>query len=239
MGARPKGLPATEVMSTQVPLPLSLPQSYRRADFVIAPCNASALALVTQGALPAGKSLLTGGEGSGKTHLLHLWAQEQGAQVIRGALLAQADIPALAIAGRVAVDDADHVRGGDGAGETALFHLHNLLAECGGQLLMTARAPVRDWGLALPDLHSRLQAAAHVALGAPDDTLLAAVLTKHFADRQIRVPDTLIPFLLARMTRSLATAQRVATLLDTEAMARAKPITRALAAEVLQGQLEL
>lgn len=226
-------------MTAQVPLPLSLPQSHRRADFVPAPCNAAALALVSDGQLPAGKLLLTGGEGSGKTHLLHIWAQEQGAQVITGAMLAQADIPALAATGRVAIDDADQLRAcGEGA-QTALFHLHNLLTAQNGLLLLTARAPVRDWGLTLPDLYSRLQATAHVALGAPDDTLLAAVLSKHFADRQVRVPDTLIPFLLARMTRSLAAAQHMAALLDTEAMARGKPITRALAAEVLQGQLEL
>lgn len=226
-------------MTTQVPLALSLPQSHSRADFVPAPCNTAALALVTQGALPSGKLILTGPEGSGKTHLLHLWAQEHGAQVIAVDRLAQADIPALATKGAVAIDDADRLRVAGQAAETALFHLHNLLAERGGQLLLTARSPVRDWGLTLPDLHSRLQAAAHVALGAPDDTLLAAVLAKHFADRQVRVPDTLIPFLLARMTRSLAAAQQIAARLDTEAMARAKPITRALAAEVLQGQLDL
>jgi chromosomal replication initiation ATPase DnaA len=226
-------------MSAQTPLPLSLPQSHSRADFVIAPCNAAARALISEGTLPAGKLLLTGREGSGKTHLLHIWAREQGAQVISGAMLAQADIPTLAAKGRVAIDDADHLRATGPVAETALFHLHNLLAAQGGQLLLTARAPVRDWGLTLPDLISRLQATAHVALGAPDDTLLAAVLAKHFADRQVRVPDTLIPFLLARMTRSLAAAQEIASLLDTEAMARGKPITRTLAAEVLQGQLEL
>ncbi len=230
-------------MTAQVPLALTLPQSHSRADFVIAPCNASALALITQGDLPAGKLVLTGPEGAGKTHLLHLWAQEQGAEVITGTLLAQVDIPALAGKGQVAIDEADaltHDSQTDStAAETALFHLHNLLTARNGQLLLTARAPVRDWGLTLPDLYSRLQAAAHVALGAPDDTLLAAVLAKHFADRQVRVPDTLIPFLIARMTRSLAAAQQIVALLDTEALARGKPITRALAADVLQGQLAL
>lgn len=225
-------------MTAQVPLPLSLPQSYRRADFVTAPCNSAALALLSQAALPAGKLVLTGPEGAGKTHLLHIWALDHGAQVLAGKSLARADIPHLAQRS-VAIDDADHLQSVGPAAETALFHLHNLLAERGGQLLLAARTPVRDWDLTLPDLHSRLQAAAHVTLGAPDDTLLAAVLSKHFADRQVRVADNVIPFLLARITRSLAAAQQVVALLDSEALARAKPITRALAAEVLQGQLEL
>lgn len=224
-------------MTAQVPLPLSLPQSHSRADFVIAPCNAQALALITHSALPAGKLVLSGPEGSGKTHLLQIWAHESSAQLITGTMLAQVDIPRLAAHNCVAIDDADHLCAAGQGAETALFHLHNMLTETGGQMVLTARSPVRDWGLTLPDLQSRLQAAAHIGLGAPDDTLLAAVLAKHFADRQVRVPDNLIPFLLARITRSLAAAQQVAILLDTEALARGKPITRTLATDVLQGQL--
>ena len=224
-------------MIAQAPLPLVLPASYARADFVEAACNRDALALITGPALPGGKLVLTGPDGSGKTHLLHVWAEVHQALVLPVAGLARFDLAGLS-ASAVALDDATGIAT-DTAAQTALFHLHNLLVQRGGQLLLTARAPVRDWGLTLPDLASRLQAAAHVALGRPDDDLLAAVLTKHFADRQVRVPDTLIPFLLARIERSLGAAQRVAALLDTESLARGKPITRAFAAEVLQGELGL
>ncbi|MFN4058707.1 MAG: DnaA ATPase domain-containing protein [Roseinatronobacter sp.] len=224
-------------MIAQSPLPLVLPASYARADFVQAPCNHDALALINAAVLPSGKLVVTGPEGSGKTHLLHVWATAQKAVVLPVAHLAQLDLAGLRVQA-VALDDASAIAT-DQAAQTALFHLHNLLAERGGQLLLTARAPVRDWGLTLPDLASRLQAATHVTLGRPDDDLLAAVLAKHFADRQVRVPDTLIPFLLARIERSLGAAQRVAALLDTESLARGKPITRAFAAEVLQGELGL
>ena len=224
-------------MTAQAPLPLSLPRSLLRADFVESPCNAAALALIDAGPLPDGKLVLTGPEGSGKTHLLHVWAAANGATLLQGAALESSDPAALAAHGAIAIDTCNDIAGT--GGETALFHLHNLLAAQGGQLLLAARGPARDWGLHLPDLLSRLQAAAHVALGPPDDALLAAVLSKHFSDRQVRVPDTLIPFLLARMERSLAAAQRIAAALDTEALARGKPITRALAAELLQGRLDL
>lgn len=221
---------------TQMPMALDLPAAYTRASFRPSKCNAQALALIEGGGWPSGKLVLTGPEGSGKTHLLHIWVAAQSGILLTPDALAQADIDALAQQGAVALDDADAVAGG---AETALFHLHNLLAVQGGQLLLAARAPVRDWGLTLPDLASRLMAASHVTLAAPDDALLAEVLAKLFADRQITIPDTLIPFLIARMERSLAAAQRLVAQLDAEAMARKKPVSRALAADVMQTLFDL
>ena len=57
---------------------------------------------------------------------------------------------------------------------------------------------------ALPDLASRLRAAPSVAIAPPDDRLLAAVLVKLFADRQVRVAPEVIAFLLRRMERRTA-----------------------------------
>ena len=71
--------------------------------------------------------------------------------------------------------------------EETLLHLYNLVAERDGYLLLTgATAPAR-WPLSLPDLTSRLKAMPAVAVGDPDDPLLAAVLVKLFADRQLAV----------------------------------------------------
>ncbi len=221
----------------QMPMPMDLPTDHSRARFVTAPCNAQAMALIETADWPAGKLVLTGPAGAGKTHLLHIWADQRQAARIAPEALAQADLETLAKHGAVAIDAAARVAG-DARAETALFHLHNMLAERRGQLLLAARTPVRDWGIALPDLLSRLQAAPHVALAAPDDTLLAGVLAKLFADRQVAVSENLIPFLLPRMERSLDAAQRIVAALDAESLARKAPITRQLAADVMQKSLD-
>jgi chromosomal replication initiation ATPase DnaA len=92
---------------------------------------------------------------------------------------------------------------------------------------------VRDWGLALPDLESRMQAMALTRLDPPDDALLSAVLVKLFGDRQITVAPALIAYLASRMDRSLATARDLVAELDARALAEGRPVTRQLASALL------
>ncbi|MGL4234683.1 chromosomal replication initiator DnaA, partial [Tabrizicola sp.] len=179
---------------------------------------------------PGNKLLLVGPEGSGKTHLLQIWATMAGAVILPAAELGTTDLSAFA-GQRVAVEDADRI----GRAEAALFHLHNLVTGSGA-LLLTAATPPRDWGLSLPDLASRMQATAIARLEAPDDALLSAVLIKLFADRQIAVPANLIPYLVSRMPRSIGAARALVMGLDARALALGRPVTRALAAEVLEAE---
>ncbi len=219
-------------MSRQLAFDLPGTDALTRDEFFVSPANALALAAIDSWrGWPGGKMLLVGPTGSGKTHLAHVWLQAAGAALIHGAGLADADLPGLAAKGAVVVEDAGAVAGQTTA-ETALFHLHNLLAQ-GGFLLMTATSPARDWGLRLADLTSRLQAAPVTRLDAPDDALLSAVLIKLFADRQITVAPNLIAYLITRMPRSINAARALVAALDAAALAQARPITRALAADVL------
>ncbi len=223
-------------MSRQLAFDLPVKDGMTRAEFFVSPANALALAALDGWqAWPGGKMLLLGPPGAGKTHLAQIWTTETGAALVTGADLAAADLPALAAAGRVAVEDAASVAG-DAQAETALFHLHNLLSQTGGTLLLTAETPPRDWGLTLPDLLSRMQAAPVTRLEAPDDTLLSAVLIKLFADRQLAVAPNLIPYLVARMPRSVGAARELVAALDAAALAEGRPVTRALAAGLLPSE---
>ena len=215
----------------QIPLDLPARAARGRAEFFVSDANAGALAaLDAWRAWPGGKQALTGPEGAGKTHLAHVWAEAAGAQVVDAAGLAEADLPALVDHGRVAVEDVP--RAGEGA-QRALLHLHNLLGARGGALLMTGRGAPSRWGVGLPDLASRIEAAGVATLHPPDDALLAALLVKLFADRQVQAPPALIGWLLPRMERSFAAAQRIVAELDALALAEGRPVSRALAARVL------
>lgn len=204
-----------------------------RADFFVSESNRAALALLDGWRdWPGGQLALTGPEGAGKSHLAAIWVAETRAAALAAQDLAGADIPALAAAGHVLVEDADRAAG-DAGFETALFHLANLVRAQGGRLLVTARQAPAAWPCVLPDLASRMQAMPLALLGAPDDGLLSAVLVKLFADRQLAVAPAVVAYLVARMDRSLAAARELVAALDARALAEGRAVTRALAAEIL------
>ena len=116
-----------------------------RADFLVTPANAMALDTIEDTANWPGKKLvLTGPEGAGKTHLVHIWASLTQARVVAARDLTEATVPDLSTA-PVAVEDVPDIAK-DANAQTALFHLHNLVLAEGQALLMTGRGTPAHWG---------------------------------------------------------------------------------------------
>ncbi|WP_299598653.1 chromosomal replication initiator DnaA [uncultured Tateyamaria sp.] len=222
-------------MARQLGFDLPVRVALGRDDFLVAPSNAIALSMVDAWRnWPLNKLVLTGPEGAGKTHLTHVWAADSGAQIVAAAALENATVDAL-FDGPVAVEDVDQIAQ-DIDRQTALFHLHNALQASGHPLLMTGVTAPNLWRLSLPDLQSRVDAAGHAALDAPDDSLLGAVLAKLFSDRQLTPRPDVIPYLVTHMERSFAAARQIVADLDTASLAEKKPITRNLAAACLDNR---
>jgi len=216
----------------QLVLALEHGPSLDAADFVAAPSNRAALAWIERYPnWPAPLLALHGPAGSGKTHLLHLWRARAGALLLDPAALGVDALPRLLGAARaVALDLAGDEPVLD---QRALLHLYNVMGERGGHVMITSRAAPARWRIELPDLRSRLAAAPSVAIEAPDDELLAAVLGKLFADRQLRPDPDVIAYLVPRIERSLAAAGRIVAALDRRALALKRDVTTALARELL------
>ena len=205
----------------QLRLPLERPVLGQA--FVLSDSNAEAVR--TLAAWPDGAGLvlaLHGPAGSGKSRLAADWAERVGAMPLHGAEAALID--PLELEGRpVLLDRAQD------ADDESLFHLINLANAGGGALLLVSRTSPRDWSVALPDLRSRLDAVRTVALEAPDDAVLSAILRARFAERSIAPSDELVEYLVRRLDRSAEVAAAVVERLD----ALHRPVTRVLARQVL------
>jgi chromosomal replication initiation ATPase DnaA len=214
-------------MAEQLVLDLPFRAAMGRDEFFVTAANAAAVAGIDSWeGWPGGKMLLVGPEGSGKTHLAHVFAAQTDARILEAADLPDADPSALADAPALVVEDADRIAG-DARAEEALFHLHNAAADRGAALLITAITPPQRWGLALPDLQSRMQQAGLLTLSAPDDALIGAVLVKLATDRQLALTPALVGYILPRIDRSLGFVQGFVTALDAEALAaKQRPGTR-------------
>ncbi|HVV61241.1 MAG TPA: DnaA/Hda family protein [Pseudolabrys sp.] len=219
------------VSPRQLALALDHAESFAREDFLSGPPNEAALALIDRWPdWPDRMVVLVGPEGSGKSHLASIWASDAGARTLSAHSLTHINLPVALATGALVVEDVAP----ESVDERALFHLLNLAREEGASMLLTARSAPASWTLEIRDLSSRLRALPLVTVAPPDDALLRSLIVKLAADRQLHVDEALVSFITARIERSFAGARAAVTRLDREAMRQQRPVTRALAAELLR-----
>lgn len=217
----------------QLTLALGHAESFAREDFLRGTCNAAALALVDNWPdWPNRIMAICGPPGAGKSHLAAIWGERSGARFLAGRSLTRDMPPAALATGALVLEDLAPGR----FEEPALFHLINLARQDGAYLLLTVRESPTRWPVGLPDLASRLRAIPVVTLAPPDDDLLAGVIAKLFADRQIVADDALIRYLMARVERAIPAVRAAVERLDREAMQRKRPVNRALAADLYRDE---
>ncbi|KFG68760.1 DnaA/Hda family protein [Microvirga sp. BSC39] len=214
----------------QLAFDLPLDPRFGAEDFLVSPSNEQAYGLIEVWPdWPDTILLLVGPRGSGKSHLASIWATRAHAWTVDSVAITHDKVPHLVSNGALAIEDMDRGE----RDEAALFHLLNLAREKKASLLITCETPPDRWSLKTPDLLSRLRLAPSVALDAPDDALLKAVLVKLFVDRQLVVDTSVVDYIALRIERSLAKASEIVALLDREALSRGRRVSRAIAAEIL------
>jgi chromosomal replication initiation ATPase DnaA len=222
---------AVRVQPRQLAFALPHAESLTRDNFLEGPANEAALSLIESWPdWPNRIMLLVGPEGSGKSHLAAIWAEQAGARSISAHALTPAAVPGALATGALVVEDLRPT----GFDERAMFHLLNLAREDEAFVLITGRVPPVAFEVELRDLRSRLRAAPVVPLLPPDDLLFRGLIIKFCADRQLSIDETVVSYLVTRIERSYAAARQAVGLLDTEALRLGRPVTRALAVEVLR-----
>jgi chromosomal replication initiation ATPase DnaA len=222
---------AGRVHPRQLAFALPHAESLTRDNFLEGPANAAGLALIDAWPEWPGRTmLLAGPEGSGKSHLAAIWADEAGARSTAAYALSADDVPAALATGALVVEDLKPAA----FDERALFHLLNLAREEQAYVLMTSRLPASAFRIELRDLRSRLRAIPAVSLLEPDDQLFRALIVKFCADRQLAVDESVVGYLATRIERSHVAVRAAVELLDREGLRLGRPVTRALAAELLR-----
>ena len=222
---------AVRVQPRQLAFALPHAESLTRDNFLEGPANEAGLALIDSWPdWPNRVMLLVGPEGSGKSHLAAIWAEQAGARSTSAHALTAANVPAELATGALVVEDLRAAA----FDERALFHLLNLGREDEASILITARLPPSAIEIELRDLRSRLRAVPIVSLLPPDDHLFRALIVKFCADRQLAVDEQVVGYLVTRLERSYAAARQAIELLDREGLRLGRPVTRALAAELLR-----
>jgi chromosomal replication initiation ATPase DnaA len=173
---------------------------------------------------PAGAghaALLCGPAGSGKTHLAHRLGTRAHAILIDKTKLGALPSAELWEENSCGILEDIHTI----TEESALFHLLRHAESHGLFLLLTSRLNAKELSFALPDLRSRLLALPVATLALPDDVLLRGFMMKCLADRQLRLGEDVISYLVKRTERSLPALQNMVEKLEQSIAQTHKTIT--------------
>ena len=179
---------------------------------------------------------LFGDAGTGKTHLLQAVCNDRAnAAYIPAREFTPKDdsIEAYGKFDTVTVDDAPEWIGAE-ASERGLMSLYNVLRDRRARLVLTAHRSPRDLRFALPDLGSRLRAAACYRVVPLDDRDKLRLLAGVARERGFELPDEVAQFLLARTTRDQRELLGVFDRLDQASLAQGRRLTIPFVKETLR-----
>lgn len=191
----------------QIALPLSDGTDRQTSRIVVGNANETVLeSMADPESWPFRTAILFGPPRSGKS-LIARWFSEAG----------KGD----------AIDDAGLLD------EDDLFHRWNRAQEDEKPLLLVSGANDGQWSIGLPDLASRLGAALHLRIGAPDDAMLAELIKLHAELRSLPLDDSATTYLVPRCNRSHLGAEQLVAAIDRLSLERKQPPTMAIWREAL------
>ncbi len=208
--------------------------SFAPEDFLVVPGNTQAVAWFERWPQWPGSGLiLCGPEGAGKSHLASIWQRRSQARLLTPTEITSDPglVAKIKPATSYLIENIEQIKGAQG--ERLFLHFYNWVVEHRGSMVMTARVSVSDWALSLPDLTSRLKALPQVTIAPPDDDMLGLVLMKLFSDRQLRVNEEVLNYILPRIERTPRAAAQVVDALDRASLQIGRRITVPLVRETL------
>ena len=197
---------------------LPLTPLFDASNFIVSACNQQAWRWVET--WPQWNRLfLYGPSDSGKTHLGHIWALRAGAMTRPAALIESIKLEDISNH-HWFIEDVEQ-----SGNERALLHFLNTVKENEKSVLITSAMAANQLPFTLPDLTSRLVALPCTHIDQPDDEALAGVIRKQFSDRQMKIDDEVIAYILPRVERSFKKINELVEVLDRTALAEHKNLT--------------
>lgn len=181
----------------QLTLGLFFERDYCPEDFMVTNANVEAYRAIQNPKLwPDKRLLIIGEEGSGKTHLTKIFKDS---------------LPDSWLAENI-----------ENCDEEELFHLINKAKNEDKYLLLTA---TNFTTFQLKDLQSRINSTHKVLIKPADEQLLKIILNKHFFDKQIKVKDEVLDYILTHYERNYKAIKTLVNDLDKLALTAKRHIT--------------
>ena len=117
--------------------------------------------------------------------------------------------------------------------EKLLYSLFNLVEQDNKYLLISSKKPIDTMKFTLPDLLSRLKNCIIANIEQPDDELIYAIILKSFSDRQIKLDNKIIDYIIKRIARSYSKMHEFIYKIDELSLKKKKSINFKIIKEII------
>ena len=224
-------------MPGQLVFPFGVQPALGADDFILAPCNEQAVQFIRRWPdWQTRSAAIYGPPRCGKTHLAAIWRTMADAEAVPAADLAAELVGIIAsrAGSAIVIEDVDSQEPREDRDRALLA----LLERPAGAMLLTGRAPPSDWPVAVGDLRSRFLSLIAFPMWVPDDKLLSALVTKHFADCQLEVTEGVVKRIVTHVERTPEAVAAFVARADAKALAERRPVTDRLVLELIEAEME-
>ena len=171
---------------------------------------------------------LSGEKYSGKTHLSTIFKIKSNAMYLYSKKVNDHTLKQIKLSDNIIIEDLD-----ENFDEKLLYSIFNLVEQDNKYLLVTSKKPVDTMEFSLPDLVSRLKNCIIAKIDQPDDDLIYAIILKSFSDRQIKLDNKIIDYIIKRIARSYSKMHEFIYKIDELSLKKKKSINFKIIKEII------
>ena len=117
--------------------------------------------------------------------------------------------------------------------EKLLYSIINMALQDNKYLIISSLTALKNFKIKLKDLSSRFTSFVDIGIDLPTDDLLRVILEKNFSDKQIKISEKNIEYILKNIDRSYERVNTFSSLIDDLSLSKAQPINLQLIKKVL------
>ena len=171
---------------------------------------------------------LTGEKYSGKTHLSTIFKTKTGALYLIGDNINNQTLRQIKLSNNIIIENLN-----ESVNEKLLYSIFNLIEQDNKYLLISSIKAVDTMKFSLPDLVSRLKNCIIAKIEQPDDDLIYAIILKSFSDRQIKLDNKIIDYIIKRIARSYSKMHEFIYKIDELSLKKKKSINFKIIKEII------
>ncbi len=217
-------------MSDQLILKFPEHRAYKKEDFYVSPSNQEAYDFINSWPKWIKRIInIYGPSGSGKSHLSSILKTKTKCLEILPKELNENVIFEFKTKEVLIIENFN-----EKIPEKLLFSLWNVALQDNKYFLINSIKPIISYKFKLPDLMSRIKSSLTIGIKLPSDDLISAIIAKNFSDKQIKVEEKHIDYIIKRIDRSYEKISQFILTLDKYSLKKGSPFGLKMIKEVLK-----